>query len=249
MDLPAFQNKIDGLGTPIALTLSGSHAYGLNGPTSDLDYRGIFVFTNPDYILGLSKHDEIHINDQDDIVLRELRTFLALCKKGNTEPLEILFCAQDKFIFLHNIFKHVRSFSHNLLCPVNFSKSVLGYAQSERRLALGERKGTIGGKRYEQVQQFGYSPKNFVNLLRILLMACILFEEEQFIVDFSDRKEWQMLFRSIKFEPQKHTAQELLELSVDFERRLKSVCDKKIDFRWDNKVANKILHDIYIDFL
>ena len=34
-------------------TLGGSTAYGLNTPESDLDYRGVFVNTDPSKILGL----------------------------------------------------------------------------------------------------------------------------------------------------------------------------------------------------
>ena len=38
--------------------LGGSHLYHLDTPQSDRDERGVFMVTEPSYILGTMRHDE-----------------------------------------------------------------------------------------------------------------------------------------------------------------------------------------------
>ena len=52
--------------------LGGSTAFGLNTPESDVDYRGVFVNTEPSKILGLEKLDHIQKQETDDIVYCQL---------------------------------------------------------------------------------------------------------------------------------------------------------------------------------
>lgn len=78
--------------TPSYLTIHGSHAYGLNSPTSDLDYRGFF-FAAPEHFWGLKAGPEQHeSNDRKtDEVVWEFRKFVRLAAASNPNVLETLF--------------------------------------------------------------------------------------------------------------------------------------------------------------
>ena len=72
-------------------SLGGSRAYGLDTPESDIDYRGIFINTEPSKILGLDRMDHVQKQETDDVVYYEFRKFFELLHNGNTGTLELLF--------------------------------------------------------------------------------------------------------------------------------------------------------------
>lgn len=51
----------------IFMTLSGSHAYGLNTPESDEDYRGVCVPTK-EYLFGTKRFDQQEYPNEDKVV-------------------------------------------------------------------------------------------------------------------------------------------------------------------------------------
>jgi uncharacterized protein len=89
----------------ILIGLAGSHAYGLNHPGSDLDYRGIFI-AGKSYYLGLDKVEqkdtgwdtEVGIFDfldrEKDTVIYELKKFIQLLTGANPNILELLWLKQ-----------------------------------------------------------------------------------------------------------------------------------------------------------
>lgn len=74
------------------LSRHGSHAYGTNTPTSDLDVRG-FAIPPKEYFYGyLNKFEQFITNDSViDLVVFDLIKFIELCTDGNPNALEILF--------------------------------------------------------------------------------------------------------------------------------------------------------------
>jgi predicted nucleotidyltransferase len=71
-------------------TIHGSHAYGLNGPKSDMDIRGVFL-SDPMEILGLHAGKQTFKGSGEDEVYWELKHFVRMCLQGNPNALEILF--------------------------------------------------------------------------------------------------------------------------------------------------------------
>ena len=61
--------------------LSGSHAYGLATPESDVDIKGVFILLENDY-LGLNYVEQVS-NETNDIVYYELGRFVELLSKSN----------------------------------------------------------------------------------------------------------------------------------------------------------------------
>ena len=74
----------------IFMARHGSHAYGTSLPGSDLDLRGIAIAPKP-YYLGLSRFDQHERKGDPDVVVFELRKFLALAADCNPNILEILY--------------------------------------------------------------------------------------------------------------------------------------------------------------
>ena len=77
----------------------------------------------------------------------------------------------------------------------NMFKCLRGYMQSELRLANGERTGQLGGKRKAQLDKYGFSPKNFVQLFRLAHAGVTLFQEGYFPVNVMPFVFGEMLFK------------------------------------------------------
>ncbi len=73
--------------------ISGSHAYGLNTPTSDTDIRGVFVLPQ-DALYGLHYVPQV-ADDKNDVVFYELGRFVELLIKNNPTVLELLAVPAD----------------------------------------------------------------------------------------------------------------------------------------------------------
>ncbi len=73
------------------ITKHGSHAYGTNLPTSDLDLRGIFVAPQSYYHGFLNVIEQVEQKAPEDFVLFELRKFFKLAVDANPNVLELLY--------------------------------------------------------------------------------------------------------------------------------------------------------------
>lgn len=232
-------------------TLGGSTAYGLNTPTSDTDYRGVFLNTEPAKILGLSRFDVVQKQETEDEVYYEVRKFFELLKEGNTGALEILFTDPTNYLLMDASFAPVVENRHQFVDTEKMFRCLLGYMQSERRLANGERTGLLGSKRKAQLDKYGYSPKNAVQLMRLSWAGTVLFETGEFPVHVTS---WNVDFRnklfSIKTEPEKYSKEQLNEMFDESEVSLKSAFEhKKIVRRFNETLANEMLRQLYLPHL
>lgn len=229
----------------------GSHLYGLNTPTSDIDYRGVFCNTHYSYILGTKRFDEERRQNpdtQDDYVMKELNHFMNLLKMANSEALEILFAPEDVFTFIDDSIKEIRANRYSLIDSNKLFKCLCGYMQGELKLALGERRGRIGGKRYEQVIQYGFSPKNMCQLLRLSYMGMTFFKADTLPVRLEGSIKEQLL--DIKVNPQNYTADQLTKQVITAEEEMKSAYDDRVkDHHFSEQIANELLYKIYLPFL
>jgi len=81
----------------IFLTRHGSHAYGTNLPTSDVDYKG-FAIPPRAYFLGCTQHFEQTESHDPDLVIYDLRKFLALAADCNPSIIEVLWTAPEDHV-------------------------------------------------------------------------------------------------------------------------------------------------------
>lgn len=79
--------------------ISGSRAYGLAGPDSDTDIKGVFVQPFASFC-GLEREAQLN-NASNDIVFYELGRFAELLGKSNPNLLEALYTPPDCVLFRH----------------------------------------------------------------------------------------------------------------------------------------------------
>jgi predicted nucleotidyltransferase len=239
--------------------IGGSHSYGLNTPSSDIDYRGVYKLTdigriiNPRAYESTKMDTEVQTTEQDgkDAAYYEFRHFIQLLGKGNTGSMETLF--NDKWKSCNTFFINVQNQKRNLIDPEKLKKSVVGYAYSEYELAIGNRTGKLGGKRFETVQRLGFSPKNFVNLFRLLYSAETFFETGIFPVDLKGSYIYPQLME-IKTCPERFNKVRLTEMRDERMKALDASWDKNKDkiskeYKHDQGTVNKLVLDCYIDEL
>lgn len=92
----------------------GSHLYGTNTPTSDLDYSGIFLPTKP-FVFGFQRVEEVNLSIMDkdeagkntqnavDRKLYELRKFIKLALENNPNIIEQLFVNEPNIVYINDV--------------------------------------------------------------------------------------------------------------------------------------------------
>lgn len=119
------------------LVIRGSNAYGTNTKTSDIDYSGVFVQPLDD-ILGNKYIEQIN-DDNNDIVIYELRRFLELLQKNNPTVLELLNTPDDCILYKNNLFNKIIDNKDKFLTK-SCSKSFGGYAIQQIKKAYSQNK-------------------------------------------------------------------------------------------------------------
>ena len=122
---------------PLFVVIRGSHAYGTNIPTSDIDYSGVYI-QHIDDILGNKYVEQIN-DDKNDIVFYEVRRFLELLEKNNPTVLEILYTPEDCIIYKHPIFDEILKNRDKFLTKI-CANSFGGYARTQIQKARGGEK-------------------------------------------------------------------------------------------------------------
>jgi hypothetical protein len=121
--------------------------------------------------------------------------------------------------------------------------------QGEWRLAIGERKGVIGSKRYEQVHKYGFSPKNMTNLFRLAYTGATFFRTERYPVEMKGEPVFHFLME-MKTEPQNFS---LETLKTKYERAEKLLIEsyekRPKTFYFQEDIANELLLEIYLPIL
>ena len=80
------------------LTLGGSHAYGTNVETSDVDIRGC-AMNKPSDIVGLSNFEQF-INTETDTTVYGFNKLITLLLNCNPNTIEMLGCKPEHYIFM-----------------------------------------------------------------------------------------------------------------------------------------------------
>ncbi len=118
--------------------ISGSHAYGLNTPTSDTDIRGVFLLPQ-DRLYGLHPVEQV-ADEKNDVVFYELGRFIDLLIKNNPTMLELLAVPADCVVYRHTIMDLVKpEMILSKLCKEAFA----GYAKAQIYKARGLNKKVV----------------------------------------------------------------------------------------------------------
>lgn len=85
----------------IFLTLGGSHAYGTNVESSDVDIRGC-ALNSPSDLLGLSSFEQV-VNTATDTTIYSFNKLVSLLLNCNPNTIELLGCREDHYFQLTDI--------------------------------------------------------------------------------------------------------------------------------------------------
>ena len=100
--------------------VAGSRAYGLDGPQSDTDIKGVFVLPKKMFY-GLDYTAQVN-NETNDIVYYELKRFIELLSKNNPNILEMLNSPATCILQKHAIMEMVKpEFFLSKLCEHSFA--------------------------------------------------------------------------------------------------------------------------------
>lgn len=232
----------------------GSQAYGLNTPESDIDIRYVFLNSEVSQILGLSRynHQDGIKNEDNDLFGFELRHYFNLLKRGNTQTYELLW--NKNWISETKEWDEILGNKNEFIDLNKAYASMKGYAFSERKLINGEKTGQLGGARQIKLKQYGYSPKNAVNALRLLWACKFLLETGIYPVNIKEYDDniWLLLI-GIKTCPENYT-KEFVNQTIDmFEKELdetyKKYENKTKNTKFNEKLANELLLKFYLPIL
>lgn len=112
--------------------ISGSQAYNLNLPESDVDKKGVFILPKND-LYGFRFEDQV-ANDSNDDVYFEIKRFLDLLTKNNPNILELLNTPANCVFFRHPLMDLIKPADFiSKLCFDTFA----GYANTQIKKAKG----------------------------------------------------------------------------------------------------------------
>ena len=115
----------------ILLAVGGSHAYGMDTPTSDIDIRGIALNTKEEILLGKNWKSVVDVDT--DTTIYSFNKIIDLLTQCNPNTIEILGCKPEHYLYLHPLFgKILLDFKTAFLsqrCIFTFG----GYAEAQLR--------------------------------------------------------------------------------------------------------------------
>lgn len=123
-DNPHLNDKI------ILLTLGGSHAYGTNVDSSDVDIRGCALNSRND-ILGLSNFEQVN-DEATDTVIYSFNKLVNLLLNCNPNTIEILGCKPEHYLYLSPVGQELID-NKKLFLSQRAANSFGGYATQQLR--------------------------------------------------------------------------------------------------------------------
>lgn len=133
-------------------TIAGSHLFGTNTPSSDMDYKGVYMPSLENCITGEVKHSINHStnnvvgtkNNKDDVDTEfySVQKFFKMLEEGQTVALELLF-TPDEFIVEKSVLWETIVANRDKLVHRNI-KAFIGYARQQ-----ADKYGLLGSKANE----------------------------------------------------------------------------------------------------
>lgn len=148
----------------IAKMLSGSHAYGMALPTSDIDIRGIFVAPPRCIRTPFFTIKEQNIAEEEDTKYYELNQLVKLAVDCNPNIIELIWCDESSIILDTPEYKMLREAAPKLLSSkIAFTTS--GYALAQLKRIKGHKKWLNNPQPVQKPQQKDYVAQihNFTN--------------------------------------------------------------------------------------
>lgn len=131
----------------ILLTLSGSHAYGMDKEDSDIDLRGVSLNSKEEILLG--KDFEQVVETNTDTTVYSFNKILQLLKSNNPNTIEILGCKPEHYLYLSDVGRELLNNRKMFLSKICIN-SFAGYASSQLRRMENKAARLVGQSQNEE---------------------------------------------------------------------------------------------------
>ena len=139
----------------IVKCLAGSHAYGTSLPTSDIDYRGIFVADPINIRTPFFRINEAKDTTEEDTVIYELSQFMKLALDCNPNVVETLWVDQADIVFETPMYQLLRSYAPTLLSS-KIAFTTTGYACAQLKRMKSHKKWIMNPQSKEPPSQLDF---------------------------------------------------------------------------------------------
>ncbi len=161
----------------ILRVVTGSVAYGMNTPDSDIDTRGVCI-PPVEYLLGLEKFEQHEDNTKDEVIYG-LDKFIRLAIQNNPNILEILYAEDDCIQYTTRVGQNLISHREQFISKEIY-RTYGGYAKSRMQVMMfkAQKQGkSTEGKRRELYDKYGYDTKDAAHVIRLLDTATEALQE------------------------------------------------------------------------
>jgi predicted nucleotidyltransferase len=114
----------------IYVTRHGSHAYGLNTATSDLDIKGVLIAEPRHYLGFLNRVEQIEEHAPNDLVIYELAKFFRLASDCNPNIIEVLHTDPSDVLYINGYGEDLRKMKDAFLSQ-KAKHTFSGYAMAQ----------------------------------------------------------------------------------------------------------------------
>jgi predicted nucleotidyltransferase len=178
------------------LTLGGSHAYGTDTPTSDIDIRGC-TMNNASEIVGLSNFEQF-VETNTDTTVYAFNKLITLLTNCNPNTIEMLGCKPEHYIYMTNAGKEMID-KRKLFLSKRALYSFGGYANQQ----LNRLENALARDRLAQAQKEEHIRRSMENSVKSFEDRYTEFEEGSIVLytDVSKREDMDReIFADIRLE-------------------------------------------------
>lgn len=162
----------------ILLGLGGSHAYGTETDTSDLDIRGCAVNSRED-ILCCEDFEQV-TDVPTDTTIYSFMKLIHLLTNCNPNTIEILGLKREHYLYLSEIGREMLD-NRNMFLSKLAVKSFSGYATAQFHRLENKADGIALGKRNKNAILHNKIGKHMMHLIRLYLMCLDILEKGEII--------------------------------------------------------------------
>ena len=218
-------------------TLAGSKSYGTDTKESDTDIRGVYKANLRSEIFGLDQIENKRTDDSEDSMFWELVHFFKMLMRGNSQSLEILYSDNSNILSVNPDFSELVLKNRERFVDTEvFLKSLYGYIEGEKNRCF-KYHGIHGDKRKKAIDEYGYSYKNAVQVLRLSQCGIWFLKDGYFSVNVMKRDiDFGRDLLEIKTNPQDFSKEEIFRRIQEKESELKETeknRDKSVDKKFD----------------
>ncbi|MDE6519036.1 MAG: nucleotidyltransferase domain-containing protein [Ruminococcus sp.] len=202
----------------ILLGLGGSHAYGTNTESSDLDIRGCALNSKEEILCG---EDFEHFTDvSTDTTIYSFMKLIRLLTSCNPNTIEILGLAPERYIYLSDIGKELLE-NRKMFLSKKAYLSFSGYATGQFHRLENKSDKIALGKRNKNAILHNKIGKHMMHLLRLYLMCLDILEIGEIVTYREKEHDLLMSIRNGAFlDSESQPTAEFFALVEDYKKKL-----------------------------